>query len=228
MLAEGLFTGEGLYHFEMDWTVGATGEKSLKFFLNNMPEEYADIYVGDFTITQAKSLKPDVFLNRNDYHTLTAEELKAGYTFDFNEGNLMNMGNSFYAATALLPEKTADLLRANGFGETFYYASENFTFGSLPNDLTGGKKFRITLQVYDVLGNLATTLPRGAFVLLHMQGGVQNSAEVSYKVTADPDNNRLLTITFDTNTPGGTDDLLFYGLTTVEYLIGSITIQQLN
>ena len=228
VLAEGLFTGEGLYHFEMDWTVGATGEKSLKFFLSNMPEEYADIYVGDFTITQAKSLKPDVFLNRNDYHTLTAEELKAGYTFDFNEGNLMNMGNSFYAATALLPEKTADLLRANGFGETFYYASENFTFGSLPNDLTGGKKFRITLQVYDVLGNLATTLPRGAFVLLHMQGGVQNSAEVSYKVTADPDNNRLLTITFDTNTPGGTDDLLFYGLTTVEYLIGSITIQQLN
>ena len=31
-----------------------------------------------------------------------------------------------------------------------------------------------------------------------------------------------------TNTPGGTDDLLFYGVTTVEYLIGSITIQQLG
>ena len=84
------------------------------------------------------------------------------------------------------------------------------------------------MQVYDVLGNLATTLPRGAFLLLHMQGGVQNSAEVSYKIEADPDNSRLLTITFDTNTPGGTDDLLFYGVTTVEYLIGSITIQQLN
>ena len=227
-LAEGLFTGEGFYHFEMDWTVGNTGEKSLKFFFNNVPTAYADIYIGDFTITMARSLKPDVFLSRNDFHTLTAEELKAGYTFDFTEGNLMNTGVNAYAATSLLPEKTAELLREKGFGDTFYYAGENFTFGSLPNDLTGGKKLRITMQVYDVLGNLATTLPRGAFLLLHMQGGVQNSAEVSYKIEADPDNSRLLTITFDTNTPGGTDDLLFYGVTTVEYLIGSITIQQLN
>ena len=82
--------------------------------------------------------------------------------------------------------------------------------------------------MYDVLGNLATTLPRGAFVLLHMQGGVQNSAEVSYKVQVSEENSRLLTITFETNTPGGTDDLLFYGLTTVEYLVGSVTIEQLN
>lgn len=227
-LAEGLFTGEGFYHFEMDWTVGNTGEKSLKFFFNNVPTAYADIYIGDFTITMARSLKPDVFLSRNDFHTLTAEELKAGYTFDFTEGNLMNTGVNAYAATSLLPEKTAELLREKGFGDTFYYAGENFTFGSLPNDLTGGKKLRITMQVYDVLGNLTTTLPRGAFLLLHMQGGVQNSAEVSYKIEADPENSRLLTITFDTNTPGGTDDLLFYGVTTVEYLIGSITIQQLG
>ena len=227
-LAEGLFTGEGFYHFEMDWTVGNTGEKSLKFFFNNVPTAYADIYIGDFTITMARSLKPDVFLSRNDFHTLTAEELKAGYTFDFTDGNLMNTGVNAYAATSLLPEKTAELLREKGFGDTFYYAGENFTFGSLPNNLTGGKKLRITMQVYDVLGNLTTTLPRGAFLLLHMQGGVQNSAEVSYKIEADPDNSRLLTITFDTNTPGGTDDLLFYGVTTVEYLIGSITIQQLG
>ncbi|MBP3571321.1 MAG: hypothetical protein J6M42_05120 [Clostridia bacterium] len=228
LLAEGLFTGEGFYHFEMDWTVGSTGEKSLKFFINNTPAAYADIYIGDFTVTMAKSLKPDVFLSRNDFHTLTQEELKAGYTFDFTEGKLMDTGVLAYASTALLPEKTATLLRENGFGDTFYYANENFTFGSLPNDLTGGRKLRITMQVYDVLGNLANTLPRGAFVLLHMQGGIQNSAEVSYKIETDPDNSRLLTVTFDTNTPGGTDDLLFYGLTTVEYLIGSITIQQLN
>ena len=228
LLAEGLFTGEGFYHFEMDWTVGSTGEKSLKFFINNTPAAYADIYIGDFTVTMAKSLKPDVFLSRNDFHTLTQEELKAGYTFDFTDGNLMNTGVGAYASTALLPEKTATLLRENGFGDTFYYANENFTFGSLPNNLTGGRKFRITMQVYDVLGNLANTLPRGAFVMLHMQGGVQNSAEVNYKIETDPDNSRLLTVTFDTNTPGGTDDLLFYGLTTVEYLIGSITIQQLN
>ncbi len=228
VLAEGLFTGEGFYHFELDWTVGNTGEKSLKFFFNNVPASYADIYIGDFTITMAKSLKPDVFLSRDDYHTLTAEDLKAGYTFDFTEGKLMNTGKAAYAATALLPEKTAALLRENGFGDTFYYCNENFTLQSLPNDLTGGKNLRITMQVYDVLGNLATTLPRGAFVLLHMQGGVQNSGEVSYRVEVSEDNSRLVTLIFDTNTPGGTDDLLFYGLTTVEYLVGSVTIQQLN
>ena len=228
VLAEGLFTGEGFYHFEMDWTVGNTGEQSLKFFFSNTPVSYADIYIGDFTITMAKSLKPDVFLSRNDFHTLTAEELKAGYTFDFTEGNLLDTGHGAYAATALLPEKTAELLRANGFGDTFYYANENFTLGSLPNDLTGGKRYRITMQVYDVLGNLATTLPRGAFVLLHMQGGVQNSAEVHYTVKVSEANSRLLTLTFETSTPGGTDDLLFYGVTTVEYLIGSVTVEQLN
>ncbi len=228
LLAEGLFTGEGFYHFEMDWTVGATGEKSLKFFMNNAPAAYADIYIGDFTVTMARSLKPDIFLSRDDYHTLTAEELKEGYTFDFTEGNLLNTGVGAYAATAMLPEKVATLLRENGFGDTYYYANENFTLQSLPNDLTGGKKYRITMQVYDVLGNLATTLPRGAFVLLHMQGGNQNSAEVSYTVQASEENSRLLTLTFESTTPGGTDDLLFYSLTTVEYLVGSVTVQQLN
>ena len=228
MLAEGLFTGEGFYHFEMDWTVGATGEKSLKFFINNTPAAYADIYIGDFTVTMARSLKPDLFLSRSDYHTLTAEELKAGYTFDFSEGNLLNTGVGAYAATNMLPEKVATLLRENGFGDTFYYANENFTLQSLPNNLTGGKKYRITMQVYDVLGNLANTLPRGAFVLLHMQGGVQNSAEVSYTVQVSEENSRLLTVTFESTCPGGTDDLLFYGLTTVEYLIGSVTVQHLN
>ena len=228
MLAEGLFTGEGFYHFEMDWTVGDTGEKSLKFFINNTPAAYADLYIGDFTVTQAKSLKPDVFLTREDFHTLTADELKSGYTFDFTEGNLLDTGHAAYASTALLPEKTAALLRENGFGDTFYYANENFTFGSLPNELTGGVKYRITLQVYDVLGNLATTLPRGAFLILHMQGGVQNSAEVSYKIEVSEANSRLLTVTFESTSPGGTDDLLFYGITTVEYLIGSVTIEKLN
>ncbi len=228
VLAEGLFTGEGFYHFEMDWTVGDTGEKSLTFFMSNTPAKYADIYIGDFTITQAKSLKPDVFLPREDYHTLTADELKEGYTFDFTEGNLLNTGNAAYASTDMLPEQTATLLRENGFGDTYYYANENFTLQSLPNDLTGGKRLRITLQVYDVLGNLATTLPRGAFVLLNMQGGVQNSGEASYKIEVSETNSRLLTVTFETIPPSGTDDLLFYGLTTVEYMVGSVTIQRLN
>ena len=231
VLAEGLFTGEGFYHFEMDWTVGSTGERSLKFFFNNAPTSYADIYIGDFTITQAKSLKPDVFLSRDDYHTLTAEDLKAGYTFDFTEGKLMDTGVNAYAATALLPEQTAALLRENGFGETFYYVNENFTFQSLPNNLTGGKKFRITFQVYDVLGNLTNYSDErgdGAFVLLHMQGGKQNSAAALYKAQVSEANSRLMTLVFDDFTPGGTDDLLFYQLTTMEFLVGSITIEQLN
>ena len=228
VLAEGLFTGNGFYHFEMDWTVGATGEKSLKFFMSNVPLEYADLYIGDFTVTMARSLKPDIFLNRDDYHTLTADELKAGYTFDFTEGNLMNTGVDAYAATAMLPETVANLLRENGFGDTYYYANKNFTLQSLPNDLTGGKKYRITMQVYDVLGNLATTLPRGAFLILHMQGGTQNSAEVSYTVKVSEADSRLLTLTFESTSPGGTDDLLFYGITTVEYLIGSVTVEFLN
>jgi hypothetical protein len=228
VLAEGLFVGEGFYHFEMDWTVGSTGEKSLKFFMSNVPLGYADLYIGDFTVTMARSLKPDVFLSRNDYHTLTADELKAGYTFDFTEGNLLNTGVDAYAATAMLPEKVATLLRENGFGDTYYYANKNFTFQSLPNNLTGGKKYRVTMQVYDVLGNLATTLPRGAFLILHMQGGTQNSAEVSYTVKVSEADSRLLTLTFESTSPGGTDDLLFYGITTVEYLIGSVTIEFLN
>ena len=228
VLAEGLFTGEGFYHFEMDWTVGATGEKSLKFFLNNVPAQYADIYIGDFTVTMARSLKPDVFLSRNDYHTLTAEEYKKGYTFDFTQGNLLNTGVDAYAATDMLPEKVAALLRENGFGDTYYYCNENFTLQSLPNNLTGGKKYRVTLQVYDVLGNLATTLPRGAMVLLHMQGGVQNSAEVSYKVQVSDVDRRLMTITYESTTPGGTDDMLLYSLTAVEFLVGSVTVQHVS
>ena len=179
----------------------------------------------------ARSLKPDVFLSRDDYHTLTEEDLKAGYTFDFTEGKLMNTGNAAYAATDMLPEKVATLLRENGFGDTYYYASENFTLQSLPNHLTGGQKFRITFQVYDVLGNLASYADErgdGAFVLLHMQGGKQNSAAALYKVQVSDVDRRLLTLTFDDATPGGTDDLLFYQLTTMEFLIGSVTIQQLN
>ena len=200
-------------------------------FVSNTPTQYPDLYIGDFTVTMARSLKPDVLLSRDDYHTLTRDELKAGYTFDFTEGKLLDTGVKSYASMDLLPENVSKLLRENGFGDAYYYANENFTFNSLPNDMTGGKRFRITMQVYDVLGNLANYSDNrgdGAFVLLHMQGGVQNSAAVMYKIQVSEANSRLMTLTFETNTPGGTDDLLFYGLTTFEFLVGSVTIQQLN
>lgn len=228
VLAEGLFTGEGFYHFEMDWTVGKSGERALKLYISNTPEAYADLYIGDFTVSMSRPMKPDVFLTRQDYHTLTTEEMRAGYTFDFTEGNLMDTGVESYASTNVLPYEVASVLREHGFGDVVYYVNENFTMQSLPDELTGGKRFVITFRVYDILGNLASTLPEGAFVLLHMQKGVQNSAGVHYTVEADPDNSRFLTLTLRPVTPGATDDLLFYSLTSMEFLIGSVTIQQLN
>ncbi len=226
VLAEGLFTGEGFYHFEMDWTVGNTGEYALTFYISNTPAAYPDVYIGDFTVTKAKPQKPDIFLSRDDYHTLTADEVKAGYTFDFSEGNLLNTGGSYYADMSTLRPETAKLLRENGFGDTVYYCNQNFTLQSLPNDLTGGSRICITLQVYDILGNLANSGSRGVFVLLHMQGGVQNSAEVSYKVTRSEADPRLLTLTFESTPPAGTDDLLLYSLTSMEFFIGSVTVKR--
>ena len=226
VLAEGLFTNEGFYHFEMDWTVGNTGESSLKFYVSNTPAAYPDVYIGDFTITKAKPQKPALFLTRDDYHTLTADEIKAGYTFDFTEGNLLNTGNASYASTATLRADTAELLRENGFGDTVYYCNQNFRLESLPDNLTGGGRLRITMQVYDTLGNLATSGGRGVFVMLHMQGGVQNSAEVNYRVKKSDVDPRLLTITFESTPPAGTDDLIFYSLSNMEFFIGSVTVEK--
>ncbi len=226
VLAEGLFEGEGLYRFEMDWTVGKTGESALMFYISNTPEAYPDVYIGDFTVTKAKPQKPALFLSREDYHTLTKEELKAGYTFDFSEGNLMNTGNEYYASVGTLRADTAELLTSNGFGDTVYYCNQNFTLLSLPDDLTGGSRITITMQVYDALGNLATSGSRGVFVMLHMQGGVQNSAEVHYTVTPSEADSRLLTLTFVSVPPAATDDLLFYSLSNMEFFIGSVTVKQ--
>ncbi len=228
VLAEGLFTGEGFWHFEMDWTVGTTGERSLMFYINETPTAYPDIYLGDFTVTVARSQKPDVFLTRDDYHTLSAADLKEGYTFDFSDGHLMNTGKDTYADMSALQEKTAALLRENGFGDTVYYCNENFTLGSLPDSLTGGRRIRITLQVYDIKGNLSTSGARGVFVMLHMQGGVQNSGEVNYKAKRSDADPRLLTLTFESTPPAATDDLLFYQLSQMEFFVGSVTVEQIS
>ncbi len=226
ILAEGLFTEEGLYRFETDWTVGKTGEKSLKFYINNTPTTFPDIYLGDFTVSVSPPQNPSGFLDRDDYHTLTAEELKAGYTFDFTEGNLLQTGHDAYANVGAIPKKTREFLMANGFGSTVYYCNQNFTLLSLPDDLTGGNRITVSMQIYDVKGNLATSGERGAFVMLHMQDGKQNSAEVHYTITPSGVNDRLFTLTFTSVPPGGTDDLLFYGLSTVEFYVGSVTVKR--
>ncbi len=226
VLAEGLFTETGLYHFEMDWTVGKTGERSLKFYINNTPASFPDIYLGDFTVSVSPPQNPSGFLDRNDYHILTAEELKAGYTFDFTEGKLLNTGHDAYANVGAIPKKTREFLMANGFGSTVYYCNQNFSIFSLPDNLTGGSRITVSMLIYDVKGNLATSGERGAFVMLHMQDGVQNSAEVHYTITPSGVDDRLFTLTFTSVPPGSTDDLLFYGLSTVEFYIGSVTVKR--
>ncbi len=226
LIAEGLFTGEGFYHFELDWTVGKTGERSLLFYMNNIPAAYADVYIGDFTVTRSVPQKPASFLSRDDFHTLSADDVKNGYTFDFTEGNLLEFGHDRYANLTDVPKKTRDILMANGFGTTVYYCNENFNLFSLPDNLTGGARITVSMQIYDVKGNLATSGERGAFVMLHMQGGVQNSAEVHYTITPSDVDDRLFTLTFESVPPGATDDLLFYGLTTVEFYIGCVTVER--
>ncbi len=226
VIAKGLFTGEGFYRFEIDWTVGKTGERSLMFYMSNVPAAYGDIYIGDFTITRSVPQNPSSYLNRKDFHTLTAEEVKSGYTFDFSENNLADLSCDRYASVTDVPKKTRDILLSNGFGPTVYYCNENFSLHALPDELTGGSNISVSLTVYDVKGNLATSGERGAFVMLHMQGGVQNSAEVHYTITPSGVDDRLFTLTFTSVPPGATDDLLFYGLTTVEFYIGSITVKR--
>ena len=224
MLAQGLLTGEGFWHFEIDWTVGNTGETSLKFFLSNQPAAYPDVYFGDFTVTAAKSVKPTRFETHKEFTYPTAEELFGMYTFDFTDDKLLETGVDGYAQLSALDDETAEKLRALGFGERIYYCNKNFMMKSISPVLQGGNRYVITLDVYDTRGNLTTSGGRGAFVMLHMTGGVQNSAEVSYTVKSDPADSRHLTLIFSSTPPVGTDDLLFYSLTGVEFIIGSVAV----
>jgi hypothetical protein len=224
VVAEGLLTGEGYWHFETDWTVGDTGEASLRFYISNQPTSYPDVYIGDFTVTAAKSYKPTRFETVSDFAYPTAEELKDGYTFGFTDDTLLDTGVDAYAQLSSMDESIAEKLRALGFGDRVYYCNENFMLESVSPAMEGSKKYEITLRVYDVRGNLATSGERGAFVLLHMTGGTQNSAEVHYKVEKDPEDSRLLTLTFTGTFPAGTDGLLLYGLTSVEFIIGYISV----
>ena len=226
ILAEGLFEGSGLYHFETDWTVGNTGEYRISFYINNAPKKYADIYIGNFTVTAAKSQKPEEFEHRDDFRTPSHEELQKGYTFDFTENNVLNTGNDSYASLSSLDPETAEMLRNHGFGETVYYMTENLNMLSLDNIMSPGKSYKIVLEIYDVRGNLASSGARGAFVLLNMANGVQNGAEQNYTVDKDPENGRFLTLTFNTTPPDGTDRFLLYQILSCEFFIGSVTIQE--
>ncbi len=225
VLAQGLFDKAGIYRLDMDWTVGNTGEYALTFYSSSNSFRKMDIYLGDFTISVPAPMNPNGFVSRDDYKIPTAEELIAGHTFDFTEGNLLKTGHNAYTTLDLVPAKGAEAMRAAGFGETVYFAEENFDI-TVSNLLQNGKQYTVTVDVYDCIGNLATSGERGAFVLLRMSGGQQNSAEVNYKVTVDPEDSRHLTLFFDIAAPGtNTDTLLFYELAPCEYYINSVTIQ---
>lgn len=224
VLKEGIFKGEGLYHFELDWLVGATGEKELKFFINNTPASYADIYVGNFTITKMPGMSPNKTIIPDSMTEVTKEQLQAGFTFDFANGIFLDTGKNTYVDTSCLNAYTAETLAEAGFGQYAYYFAENFHAIGLDDPVYGGNKYTITMKVYDCQGNLDDNA-RGAFVLLNMTGGGQNSAECNYKITADPNVPGLYTLTFTDNVPSGTDDLLFYQIEPCEFYIASVTVK---
>ena len=229
VLKEGIFDGQGMYHFEMDWKVGTSGESKLTFFINNTPASYADIYVGNFTVTKMPSMAPNKTIIPEQTKQVTEQELKAGFTYDFSNGIFFETSTNTYVDSSCLNEYTKQTLDAAGFGEYAYYFGENFDGIALCNPLYGGKRYTITFDVYDCKGNLddkeADGSWRGAFLLLNMTGGGQNSAEVSYTLTADPNMEGHYTLTFTEVPPYGTDTLRFYQVQPCEFYISSITVK---
>ena len=229
LLKEGIFTGEGMYHFEMDWQIGNTGEYQLVFFIDNAPAQYADIYVGNFTMTKMPGMAPNKTIVPEEMKQVTEQELKAGFTYDFGKGIFFETSENTYVDSSCLNAFTKETLAAAGFGEYAYYFAENFDGIALCNPLLGGKRYTITFDVYDCKGNLddkeADGSWRGAFVLLNMTGGGQNSAEVHYTITADPNVPGHYTLTFVETPPNGTDTLRFYQVQPCEFYISSITVK---
>lgn len=224
VLKEGVFTGEGMYHFEMDWQVGSTGEYQLKFFFNNTPTTAPEIYVGNFTLTKMPGMNPNKTFVPGNMAAPTVDQLKQGFTFDFAEGVFFETTKNTYVDASCLNEYTKQTLAKAGFGEYAYYFNENFDGIALANPLQGGQKYIISFKVYDCKGNLDDNA-RGAFVLLNMTGGGQNSAECNYKITADPDHPGVYTITFTDTPPTGTDTLRFYQIEACEFYIASVTVK---
>ena len=224
VLKEGIFSGEGMYHFEMNWQIGNTDEYQLTFFVNSSPAQYADIYVGNFTITKLPGMTPNKTIIPDSMATPTKDQLKEGFTYDFGEGVLFETTKNTYVDASCLNQYTAKTLEAAGFGEYAYYFNENFDGVALANPLEGGKKHTITLRVYDCKGNLDDNA-RGAFVLLNMTGGGQNSAECNYTIKADSECPGVYYLTFVDTPPSGTDTLRFYQIEPCEFYIDSITVK---
>ena len=224
VLKQGIFQGEGLYRFEMNWQVGSTGEYQLKFFFDNRPATAPEIYVGNFTMTRMPGMSPDRTVVPSEMAAPTPDQLKAGFTFDFSQGIFFETTKNTYVDASCLNAYTKQVLTEAGFGEYAYYFAENFDGIALANPIQGGHRYTISMKVYDCKGNLDDNA-RGAFVLLNMTGGGQNSAECNYKITPDADHPGVYTITFTETPPVGTDCLRFYQIETCEFYIASITVR---
>ena len=229
VLKEGIFAGEGMYHFEMDWQIGNTGEYQLVFFIDKAPTKFADIYVGNFTMTKMPGMAPNKTFVPEEMKQVTEQELRAGFTYDFSQGIFFETNKNAYVDSSCLNAFAKEKLAAAGFGEYAYYYVENFDALALSSPLYGGNRYTITFEVYDCKGNLddkeADGSWRGAFVLLNMTGGGQNSAEVHYTIKADPNVPGRYTLTFTEVPPRGTDLLLFYQVQPCEFYISSITVK---
>ena len=224
VLKEGIFAGEGIYHFEMDWQVGTTGEYELRFFINNTPAKYADIYVGNFSMTKMPGMNPNTTIVPNSMTQATSDQLKAGFTYDFGKGIFFETTKNTYVDSSCLNAFTKQKLTDAGFGEYAYYFNDNFDAIALANPLQGGKRHTITMRVFDCKGNLDDN-SRGAFVLLNMTGGGQNSAECNYKIKAVEGQPGVYDITFIDMPPSGTDTLRFYEIEPCEFYVAWITVQ---
>ena len=142
----------------------------------------------------------------------------------YGKGIFFETTKNTYVDSSCINAYTKETLAKAGFGEYAYYFNDNFDGVALANPLQGGKKHTITMRVFDCKGNLDDN-SRGAFVLLNMTGGGQNSAECNYKIKAVEGLPGVYDITFIDMPPSGTDTLRFYQIEPCEFYIASITVK---
>ncbi|MBQ4064803.1 MAG: hypothetical protein IJD10_01745, partial [Clostridia bacterium] len=193
-------------------------------------------YVNGVLQIDSTSLRPSSYVTRSDYKTLTASELSTGYTFDFSTNKALLFSssptNSYtaiqrYTTLSKVNTAAAAVMREAGFGENVFFYNDSVYLHSLTGMMQAGKRYQVTMKVYDCTGNLTTLNPADSMVLLKMANGVQSEGQVNYVCTADPSDKRLvtLTFTFSVDLASTNDFLLFYRIgNPTEFYIGSLSI----
>lgn len=147
------------------WEVGPS-ESAVIWF-----QAPADLYMLDITVKLDTSI--DYHYSRDDVHSATADEVAAGYTFDFSEGNAVASAKIYLDVENHLSEELQAVLTAeNGFGATVV---DGFGFRfkeSIYCAMQTGNTYTITLRVW-----ASENLFGGALILLFNDSDVQNSGE---------------------------------------------------